>query len=216
MAMDADNSRVRASVAELRRFYAVGRKSLDKYPDGVGYGGMNEEAAKHRLSAEMLRKARALAAAYTQKDLDSACRAAQHHGYPLGVSHVILLLSVGDKPRRNRLQRDLIEKRWSKRELDAEIRKRFGNRNPTAGRRQTSPETAEDAYYAIGRLCRQWERLMEALDRPPTADAEGMQVINPAMPPDLRKLLTRAAAVMGELGKAVSEKLDGESGDDRR
>lgn len=89
-------------------------------------------------------------------------------------------------------------------------------RQPPAGRRQASPETPEDAYYAIARLCDQWQRLMAALDRPPTADPEGVRVVNPIMPPTLRKLLTRAATVMGELGKAVSQNLDGESGEDQQ
>ena len=67
-------------IARLRHFHAVGRKSLDDHPHGVGYGGMNAEAARHGLSGEMLRKARAFAAAYSRRELDAACRSAERSG----------------------------------------------------------------------------------------------------------------------------------------
>lgn len=205
--------KVRRSLQAVRAFHAVGRKSLDRHPDAVGYGSMEAEAERLGVSAEMLRKARAFAGAYTDADLDDLYALADGHDFPLGVSHVIRLLSIPTRSRA-RFQRATVQGRWSKRRLDAEIRKRFGNRQPAAGRRQASPETAEDAYYAIARLCHQWQRLTAALDRPPAIDAEGVRVSGPELPPKLCKLLTQAADVMGELERAVSEKPGGENGGD--
>jgi hypothetical protein len=197
-------------ITALKRFYAIGRKSLDKYPGGVGYGGMDEEAARHGLSAELLRKARSLADVYTREDLDAACELADQKGFPLGVSHVIRLLTV-EKSARTRLQKKMIEQGWSKRQLDAEIRKRFGNRNPTAGRRPPTPETAEDAYYAITRLCEQWERLMAALDgKGKGAEGTGEIRVAPDLPPAVCKKLGRATEALRDLNNVIAEQVERE------
>lgn len=113
--------------------------------------------------------------------------------------------------RRKALQRRCVSEGWSKRRLDAEIRKRFGNRQPTPDRRQASPETAEDAYYAIARLRHQWQRLMEALDRPPQPDGEEARATRPELPPTLTGQLRPATKAVAAVGKLVSEKLDADT-----
>lgn len=198
---------VDAALTEVRRFHTAGVSSLKEYPGRMGYGGMNSEAERLGYNPETLRKARAFAENYTEQQLGALCALAEKRQFAMTVSHVIRLLSV-PKEHRSKFQRELVESQWSKRQLDGEIRKRFANRMPAAGRRRASPQTAEDAYYAIARACDQWTRLVAAMNRRPAIDVQSAHTAPPELPPMIRRLLSVATSAIEELGWQVSRNLD--------
>ena len=138
------SQRVEDALAEIRRLYATGRSSLEPYPQRMGYGEMKSEAERLGYNPETLRKARAFKENYSEKELDTLCAHARKHQFAIPVSHVVRLQSVPTE-HRTALQQELIQHKWSKRELDGEIRKRFGNRMPTAGRRRRALLSVADA-----------------------------------------------------------------------
>ena len=97
---DASNTTVSVgkAIKAIRAFYATGLKSLDTHPVRMAYGKMEIQAAKTRLNQEMLRKARVFAApkagGYTERQLDQLCEQCEKHGFALGISTVVLLISV--------------------------------------------------------------------------------------------------------------------------
>lgn len=196
-------TKVRQATQKIRRFHALGARSLARCPGRMWYGETDDHARRCGTSAEMLRKARSFANSYTGEQAKALCLLCERRGAAYSVSHVFRLLAV-PRPHRAAFQREAITCVWSKGRIDAEIRKRFGNRRPAAGRRRLPPPTADDACYQIVQLCDQWRRLhreitepsrhgkdqeFRALDSLPTRTRSALSVANEAM----RQLRDKAA-----------------------
>ncbi len=154
-----------AAIQAIRDFYQIGASSLKTQTKRMAYGRMNAEAANVGLSEEMLRKARKFASprdgGFTKAQMEQLCKQCVKHGFAIGVSHVIVLLSV-PKDRRLSIQRDAIAGQWSRARLEVEKKKRFGKRSNTA-KTPTPPATLEDAYVRLADLCGQWKRYYESM-----------------------------------------------------
>jgi hypothetical protein len=159
-----EDDAVERSLRAVRDFHAIGRGSLDRHPGGrMPYGGVTAEAERVGLHPEMLRKARAFAAAYREEELGQLFKLCRRHRYALGVSHVIRLLSVPDKRLRTAMQRRLVTGDWSYADLEFEILKEQGIRSPTVGRRRRVPSDGHEACLQLARFCEQWRRLSAVL-----------------------------------------------------
>ena len=193
-------SRLQQSLEQVRKFHAQGLASLERYPDRVGYGIM--KAVEDRgQNPEMLRKARQFAnpeTGYSPRELDALVKRCESQVYPLGISHVIRLLSI---PKKDGQRRDLEHKAvagsWSRRRLDIEVRKAIGPQRAFAGRPSRKPEDKNDALVLIAQVCRRWEGLMDVL-------MPGAKLIVP-LPAAVVKQIRKADAVMRKLAREVEQ-----------
>jgi len=158
---------VRRTIQEVRRFHALGRKSLGKYPFPMPLKTRPVEAESRGLSPEILRRARRFAdpeRGYTERELDELFELCRKSESPLGLSHIYLLLNV-PKAKRPGLQSQAVGQRWTRERLRLEIR-RLLPRHSQGGRRPQQPASSADALQQIVDMCSRWRRWNEVLARP--------------------------------------------------
>jgi hypothetical protein len=126
--------RVEQSIADLRRYHALGTTSRSELPERQ-YRRMGRAADRIHLNPDYFRKARVFATQYTPRALDALCRRCRDAEYVLGWAKMMLLLGLPDLHRRQLLDKAIAGK-WSKRRLFHAIRQELGPRAPAgAGRR---------------------------------------------------------------------------------
>lgn len=192
------------SLADVRRYYALGKESLAEVPEST-YGKMEDEARRLKLPLEYLRKARQFASQFTDADLQDLCRQCEAGGYAIGWSRVILLLSVETR-RRKPLLREAIAGKWTRQQLAAEIRRRFGRRAKEGAGRPTklgSDASPDSAYVKAMELCSKFESFMAAVRRT-EGDCKAMLA---TLPPSTRACLLRAEKNMTALQRALTCKV---------
>jgi hypothetical protein len=169
--------KVQAAIQNLRDFYDTGRESLRKRPGRAKYGaGENkEEAAELGMNPDTLGKARQFAdpdEGYTPKELSALCRLIKQvqSGQKAGTSvftvrHVICLLSVWPKSRREATQRKAIKKGWTTDKLEREVRSQ-GKRSK-GGRPPRVARNMADFLSDLARTGDDWCRWRDRLDEVP-------------------------------------------------
>jgi hypothetical protein len=199
-----DSTAVLRSLKEVRDMHAKGVNSLAKMKETV-YGAMQAEAKRLGLPIDYLRKCRVFAADYDRERLDALCDACEAGKYPIGWSRVILLLGVpgGD---RDALLAAAVQGHWTRQQMAAEIRRRYGvRRKPGAGRR-TKLDAADttDAVYQKGmELCMKFESFMAAMRR----EGEDGRTPLAQLPPATRGCMERADEAMDALRRALCPKV---------
>ena len=203
----ATGRRVEAGIRRLRAFHDAGRHSLKEHPDRLPFGRAKRLAKSAGItSADTLAKARRFADPQLGYDTDQLkrlrerCRKA---GFALGISHVILLLSV---PRRQRdsLERQAIQGRWSFRELRRAIRQRVPVRpsHSMVGRRPKRPRNSSETYAMLAGYALQWRRFMEMLELPPADARKAQATILDELTPSCRSAIEDASEAIQRLEKA--------------
>jgi len=193
-------SRLQECLEQVRKFHGQGLASLGRFPDRVGYGSM-KAVVERGQKPEMLRKARQFAnpdTGYSPGELDALVTRCEAKVYPLGISHVIRLLSIPKNGgQRKALEQKAIAGRWSRRRLDIEVRKVIGPQRAFAGRPCRKPENKDDALVMIAQVCRRWEGLMHVLM------PDGKSEL--ALPAVVVKRMRQADAVMRDLAREVEK-----------
>jgi hypothetical protein len=157
---NSDSERdVERAVDALRTYYEMGQESLSRDPKRVEYGQSNEP----------LRKARVFAATYTERELEKLLDRCQKHNRALGITFIHRLATVRIKEDRNKLELAMIRERWSRYQLDREIRRYCGNRHGSrnVGRSPHRPKDTADALTELIRLSvkvTRWAEMMSPAD----------------------------------------------------
>jgi hypothetical protein len=159
------SQRVERALNKLRKFYERGEGDLERFPDNYGrYVTLRRE--KRLGAAERVRKARLMAdetAGYSRKSLNDLIHQCRMHNFGIGVTHVIRLLSVPSGRQREGLQRQAIQGKWTRRQLDLAIRLQQGIRRPYARRPMRLPKDKAEALWLVEKNCDHWERLCKAV-----------------------------------------------------
>jgi hypothetical protein len=164
---ETSQDQVEVGIKKVRAFCRLGSKSLKQVPGRMKYRGMEQQAEKHGVSQEHLRKARVAADAdrgYSEvelNDLFEQCRTAQ---FPIGPTFLIRLLSVPKGTRRLAIQRRAVKLHWSVAKLESQIAKQYGARN-SGGRRRNIPSDPIDALVQLESLTEEWIRWRRSLSR---------------------------------------------------
>jgi hypothetical protein len=195
------------TLRDLRRFYEIGSRSLDRHAGRMPYGKTGGEAAGSKLHPEMLRKARAFAKAYSERQLNSLIALCRRHRHALGLSHVIRLLTVPAEAR-DALQEAAVVSEWGAARLDVEIMRRCGKRR-NAGRRRAVPSSGFEACYQIARAYEHWRRMHDALSQHASkrGKAVGESALLKVVPADLRGQVTEADRAMRRLFDKLPKKV---------
>ena len=116
-------------------------------------------------------------------------------------SHVIRLLAVSSKRRRDMLAKLVVREQWTVQRLGAEITKE--GKSSQGGRRPKRPATVDEALGQIQRWVRQWENWVEMISDLPS--------INAVSTADLPKHLLRAVEQVSAAAKALKSAIRRES-----
>lgn len=201
--MRADDP-VAQSLGIIREYYALGSRVPDRE-----YGKMTGAAEKLQLNIDYMRACRRFAQLYTAKQLDQLCAACEAGGYAIGWARMMLLLKVRAPAGRTSLLNEAIKKKWSKSELEAEIRRRYGvGRQPGAGRptKLRADSSPEVAYIKALELCSKFSSFMSAMRR---LDEGGASCVLKKIPPATRTWFERAERSMADLRGALVTKVPG-------
>ena len=212
--MDPSRGRVTAdkiedTITALEAYHQQGATSLREHPKGVyDDGTIAAEAKLLGWNETKLRKARQFAHeqwGYNERRLKELFRLLRRDRPKFGIAHIGLLVTVAWDDGRETLQKDCIEKNWSKSTLELEIKSLFPDRRHGGRRRQVGDER--------GHLLAQLDDLADSWLRWCTA-AQAKQENGRAkksrldtLPPDVQQRVREVTTAMNHLLGAIEAPL---------
>ncbi len=174
---------VEAAVNALRTFWQTGRESWDRVratipptasptenskknkkkrkPEGYIHGSkldvLHREAAEVGFNHDTLKKAWKAGTEYTEEQIDEFCDMVAEHRARFGATHLIRLLAVKDRKRRDAMTRSAIRGRWGVTRLERAIQAVNGRRE-YVGKRPHIPDGNRELLNAVVALCEKWVR----------------------------------------------------------
>jgi hypothetical protein len=174
---------VEAAANALRTFWQTGRESWDKvratippatsptdkrkkdskkrktegYTHGSKLDILHREAADIGISYDTLKKSWKSAQEYTEEQIGELCDLVSEHQARFGATHLIRLLAVKDRKRRDAMTRTAIRGRWGVTRLERAIQAVNGRREHV-GKRPTIPDGNDELLNAVIALCEKWVR----------------------------------------------------------
>jgi hypothetical protein len=117
--------RTEKAIRELEDLYATGLEASAETRTKSGkpfYGraAIATFAVENRTSKSPVYLARQFAETFSQEEFDGLIELSETHDFPIGVSHVSVLVRVHDAKLRGKLTRQLVDNRWSVKRLEAE------------------------------------------------------------------------------------------------
>jgi len=167
----ASPKEVERSIRALVAFHRQGLRSLRALPRKGTHGQGEIPAQAERLGWDLNRmhKARRFALQYGKADLEHLCSLLRQHRPVFGVSHIALLVTVASRAKREELQRLCLRRNWSTKELQANLKQRYGKRRQ-AGRR---PHIGSDLASILTTLELAGSRWLRVFDILAEEDAGG-------------------------------------------
>ena len=202
------------------------KKLRDFYRDGQAVIAAAEGNTRRRLAPKDVVKTLAsergrsrdhywqackFAKAYDEEQFEEICKLRLPNGKPLSPRHIVLLLSVEDKRRRNGLKNKVIKEGWSTYRLRDAIRPM---QTPTSsgGRHVRTPESTDDALVQIANMTGRWLRWVKVLEPNEEGDTEEKITLND-LPGAIRRELKSASRTIRKLDEAVRVELKPDSDD---
>ncbi|MFM8271908.1 MAG: hypothetical protein ACKODX_06180 [Gemmata sp.] len=173
---------VEAAINALRTFWQTGRESWERVratippaasterskknkkkrkPDGYAHGSkldtLHREAADIGISYDTLKKGWKAAQEYTEQQIGELCDMVAEHRARFGATHLIRLLAVKDRKRRDAMTRSAIRGRWGVTRLERAIQAINGRRGHV-GKRPHIPDGNRELLNAVVALCEKWQR----------------------------------------------------------
>jgi hypothetical protein len=196
---DVTPDEARRAAGSLRAFWKAGQKSLarlaklrkknpDAYRRGAKKAAQEAEAKKCGLNPDTLLKAWRVAEEYEEADIEALCELVEKHAARFGRTHLLRLLAVGDRARRDALAKEAVEGRWGLTRLEAAILGRR-ERKLGVGRKPRVAEDEGERLAVLEGLCLRWTRWCAGAA--------------PKVPKDLAPLLGKATVAVAELEAAL-------------
>jgi hypothetical protein len=188
---------------------AGGQDSLDHCPpDTLTYGQsatqLNAELARLtaaagrlgvgvRLNVDTLGKMRRVAQEYTPEQVADLAARVRMHRSRFSTSHLIRLLALGDRKRRDALEENAVRGSWPLSLLERHVQIARRARRAGAGRNPQVPAGGKHRLVVLEGLCLKWVRW--------TGRAAAR------LPPDVRTLVEAADAAVGAVQDALAKHL---------
>lgn len=208
----ARKKRVQEAVARLRSYYRMGQEALREWRPGPRQRlrTLRTMASRQSVSDDQVRTALRLVdpdRGYTPKELDDLCRrigsAANREGIPIGVAHVIKLMSFPRGRQRARMERLVLEQGWNIRRLAVEIAGSHGARK-SGGRRPHVAVSPEGVMAQLTGLGTRWRRYVEALTR--CADARANVSLDD-LPSRVRRQVQQVGVAVDALQEEITREM---------
>ena len=186
------------AINRIRVWYQLGSRSLAlrSANSRPAVGLVADEAKTLRTSEAYLRKLRQFAdpkSGYTPEQLEQLCKLCRASGRTVGISAILLLVTVHDRRLRGKLQRRFLQEGWGCIRLSQEMRAELGRRRH-GGRR---PRLASDLAGILAQtdgLVERWVRWERAVSNPS---------VSWQLPREVLKGITKVAEAAQELRKTV-------------
>ncbi len=203
----ADRDSVEQSIREIRAYHKVGCRIYKRLParGGHGTGVIRELAVELGWNETRVHKARQFAdpeLGYTAEQLTELCDLVREHRPLFGTAFVGVLVTVKWEEGRADLQRRCIEENWSKSELEAEIKRRFGNRR-FGGRRRRVVAERGPLLVQLAEMTDTWRRWFSIVSAEPD---DRRSTLNRHLS-DVDDEINAVTKAMGKLEMTVTEKL---------
>jgi hypothetical protein len=206
--------KVQEAIETIKEFHEIGQSSLTSRPGRGEYKdrAIDREAEEKVINPDTLRKARKFAEVYTDDELDALCslieevQPAQASTKAIfGKTHIIRLLSVSSKRKRQAFQRRAVKGGWSVDELESEINCEQGARR-AGGKRPRLPAEVSGCLSKLERRCESWRRWYRELARK-RKKGEAKRAHLDDLPPDLGNEIRKVSDAVGELRVLVEDRL---------
>lgn len=115
------------------------------------------EARREKMPADTLKKAWRVAEQYIEEDIQQWCALIRTERSRFGPTHLLRLLAVEDRTRRDELTRTAITSKWGVAELERAIQAVNGRRDGV-GKRPKIPGPRRQKMASLVGLCVKWER----------------------------------------------------------
>jgi len=115
------------------------------------------------------------------------------------------LVSIRDKRKRKKFQREMIEGRWNRNRVDLELRSRFGRRKK-GGRKHDIPSGTREALAQLDGICQSLEHWVAQVQTPRDREENApKQVAFADLPPEVREQLKYVMEAVGTLRNSIKE-----------
>src|SRR5262245_61540921 len=204
----ATRDEVEEAIRQVRAYYQQGRASLRELPERGRYGQKAIAEAAERLgwTDTKLRKARQFALLFTREQLHDLCGLVRRHLSHFGPTHVGIAVTVPKARERASLLRACIEEDWSKVELEAEIKKRFGPRR-FGGRRRRVADDPLQALVQVDEMADSWLRWHAVASEEPPGNGHTESVLD-RLPEPVRGEVRKVTGAMRRLRDAAAGELE--------
>jgi hypothetical protein len=193
----------RAATA-LMDFYRKGRASLRRLdglnrrdPAALRYGRKQEtlgtEARHFGLNHDLMQKAWRLAEQYQEEEIEAICRKVRERPARFGYSHLVKLLSIGDRGLRQQLLDQAIDGQWSVGDLQRAIQTKRDHRR-YVGKKPKEPKDILEALVALQGLCMKFNRWCD--------------MVLGRLPAKVQQATSKADNAVREAGQAASGEID--------
>lgn len=157
------SARAQEKIATLQKYYELGQRAGATAPDGSPKEPepLKDLAAEAGVEQDTIRKAQKFATTYTAGELEELLALRGADGEPMNWYRVRVLLQVKDMSLRSELQREAVEKGWSRRDLWAAVQSRQGGKKSPGGRRFAVPESPQQVLGRLTELSESWLRFYQ-------------------------------------------------------
>jgi hypothetical protein len=201
------------SAKEIRELWKAGKESQRvlhqleaKDPDALRYRRKEEtfgaEAKRLSTNIDKASKMRRVAEEYTTADIDAICGLVRRYHSRFAPTHLLVLLRVENRDRRDRLMRKAILASWTSSQLERAVQAERGQRRPYVGRKPFVPADAAERLLTLDALAEKWIRWCDAAC--------------PHLTKDLCELLAAATTAMHQIKQAVEAELQHLDAEPRR
>ena len=191
----------RKAAMALRKFWQAGKRSLgrlrrlQKTPNAYCYGNKQEflkrEGIKEGYNHDTMKKAWRIAQEYEEDDIEQLCALIELRSARFGPTHLLRLLTVKDRRRRDALARNAIKGSWGVAQLEVAIL-RLHQRRPEVGRKPRVPDDPVQLVLILEGLCLKWIRWCQAA--------------HPMLSENLRDLVDKATKAVAAVKEAAAAK----------
>jgi hypothetical protein len=208
--------RINRAVKKLEQFYRLGQKVLKNddanprkqiHSPGVIVDMVDEVG----MSGDYIHKARNFAATYTPEQFQELIELRRPDGMPLGRRHIIMLMRIKDKRRRNRYQRLAADKGWSINQIAAEVSKLFKQPGGAGGRKPQRAVDVDGALMQIVKMTDHWGRWYDAYvpkrETSKKSESKNEQVVLSDLPPAVQQQLKSVTQQINALKAKAERKL---------
>src|SRR5579871_422937 len=151
------------------------------------------EAQLLDVNIDTASKMRRVAEEYTREQIEAIGEQVKRHRSRFGQIHLLALIRIEDRAKRDKLMRQAIQQSWSNRQLKGAIQALKGGRRPYVGRKPRVPSDGKQRLLALQALAEKFCRFCVAARND--------------LPGELQPLVTKATSSLQTIQKRVDHHL---------